>query len=213
MLKRTRNDSGVAVLEFALLTLVWVPLLLGTLFYGAELIRAMQLVQVAKDVGHMYARGVDFSSADNKAMVADLGEALKLQVAGGDAVVILTTVTFISTVECGAVTPCTNKNKWVVMQRSTIGNTGLTKNGTVIRGNYTPNDLPTGDFDSLGRVTGNYALTDSRLQLRNFSLINLPTDTTGFQPGKPAYLVEAYVKSTPVAGFRTNPGLYVQMLF
>jgi hypothetical protein len=161
----------------------------------------------------MYARGVDFSQDSNKAMVANLGEALNLQVSGGDSVVILTTVQYVDATVCGAVTPCNNKNKWVLTQRSTIGNSSLTKAGVIFRGNYTLSDLPSGDFDSAGRVTGNYALTDSRLRLTNFNLLPTATDTTGFQPGKPAYLVEAYARSRSVAGFRTNAGLYVQMLF
>lgn len=226
------TQSGVATIEFALTSLVWLPLILGTLFYGAELIRAMQAVQVARDTGSMYARGVDFSptNTNNQALIARLGRELDLRVAGGSGVIILTTIQFISQNECNVLprtVPCTNILRWVVTQRSTIGNTSLKQSS------YTTDPLPNLDA-STGKVLSNaspaypYYLTNSALALNSkFNLINIQTDpstklpvtnpATGlpvaFGAGTPVYLVEAYFKSTPVPGFRNNPGLLVVTVF
>jgi Flp pilus assembly protein TadG len=223
------TQSGVAAIEFSLSSLLWLPLMLGTLFYGAELIRDLQAVQLARDIASMYARNVDFSQTANKSYVARLGRELNLQVTGGSGVVILTTIQYISQNECnvlhGTGITCTNLLHWVVTQRNTIGDTSLRLSS------YTSDPIPSTLLDpSSGKVLSNASpsyplyLTDSRLQLNtNFNATgltvqtnssNLPvTDSSGlpvaYGAGTSVYVVEVYFKSTPVPGFRNNPGLYV----
>jgi Flp pilus assembly protein TadG len=222
-----RTQSGVAAIEFSLSLLLWLPLMLGTLFYGAELIRDLQAVQLARDIASMYARNVDFSQAANKSFVARLGRELNLQVTGGSGVVILTTIQYISQNECNVLptgTACTNLLHWVVTQRTTVGDTSLRLSS------YTSDPIPSSLFDTSGKVVSNASpsyplyLTDSRLRLNsNFNATgltvqtnssNLPvTDSSGlpvaYGAGTSVYVVEVYFKSTPVPGFRNNPGLYV----
>src|SRR5450432_3164442 len=70
--------SGAATVEFALILLVLVPLLLGTGVVGVNMIRTLQTVQLARDAGHMYARGVDFSQPGNVTILMDLGQSVGL---------------------------------------------------------------------------------------------------------------------------------------
>ena len=58
---KKQNSRGVSTIEFAFSMLVMVPLLLGTGVTGINMIRSLQTVQLARDAGHMYARGVNFT--------------------------------------------------------------------------------------------------------------------------------------------------------
>src|ERR1700722_2445456 len=98
---RTR---GGATVEFALILLVLVPLLLGTGVVGVNMIRTLQTVQLARDAGHMYARGVDFSQPGNQTVLIDLGQAVGLAAgASGSAEVTLAALTYVDTAACTAV--------------------------------------------------------------------------------------------------------------
>jgi hypothetical protein len=227
------SESGVAVIEFSLTTLLWVPLLLGTLFFGAELVRAMQAVQVIRDAASLYSRGVPIWSPSSKYLIAGLGRELNLQQTGGTATVIFTTIQFISKNECavfsGTSINCTNMGFWVVTQRSTVGNASL------YTSSFTNDPLPSSELSSTtgavntttqSGVTYPYYLTDSNLRLTSaFNLLTVQVDGSGvpkvdgnglplgYGAGTPAYLVEGYFQSTPVPGFRNNPRLAAVALF
>jgi hypothetical protein len=160
-----KTSRGNAFIEFALISLFLVPLLLGTLGIGVNMIRTLQTVQLARDVGHMYARNVDFALPGNKTILADLGEDLGLKLttpASGSAVVILSALGYVDRAACalgGAVdgsgnpSGCTNFEKWVFTQRLVFGDeltvrtssfgspTGVTVNATT--GKITPHDYVT----------------------------------------------------------------------
>jgi hypothetical protein len=127
------SRRGVAIIEFALSMLVMVPLLLGTGVIGINMIRNLQTVQLARDAGHMYARGLDFSQPGNVTVLGNLGADLGLSATAGrgSAVVILSALTYVDANLCAAVgavdahgptTACTNYGRWVFTQRIAIGN-------------------------------------------------------------------------------------------
>lgn len=135
-MKRDRS-RGVSAIEFAFSLLVMVPLLLGTGVFGINMIRALQVVQLARDAGHMYARGIDFSLPGNQTVLADVGSNVGLSTTAGqgNAVVIFSQLAYIDKSACAAVgavdasgTPtaaCTNYTRWVFAQRLSIGNTSV----------------------------------------------------------------------------------------
>src|ERR1022692_1854927 len=89
-MKRNRSQ-GVAIIEFSFAMLLIVPLLLGTIGFGLRLTQQMQTIQLARDGGRMFARGLDFSQPGNKTILATVGSGVGLQTDGtGNAVVILT---------------------------------------------------------------------------------------------------------------------------
>ena len=61
--KAAPGRRGVAIVEFTLSLVVLIPLLLGTLVYGFRLIRAIEMQQITRDLGHMYLEGVNFRNA------------------------------------------------------------------------------------------------------------------------------------------------------
>ena len=71
-------------MEFCLISVVWVPLLLGTVSLGFDLIRAIQVSQVCRDAGHMWAYGVDFRQTQNQGLLANLAKPLNVVSGGGD---------------------------------------------------------------------------------------------------------------------------------
>ena len=101
---RRRRENGAAMLEFAFITLVLVPLLLGTTGFGLNMIRSLNTIQVARDAGHMFARGADFSQPGNKTIIATLGADIGLATnpATSNAVVILSTLAYIDKAMCAA---------------------------------------------------------------------------------------------------------------
>jgi len=134
---RKRNRRGVSAIEFAFSTLVIVPLLLGTGATGINLVRTLQVVQLARDAGSMYGRGVDFSQPGNKTILANVGADLGLSTTAGSgsAVVILSALTYVDKNACATVgavdgggnptAACTNYQKWVFTQRIVIGNSAI----------------------------------------------------------------------------------------
>ena len=132
-----RNSRGVSSVEFAFGMMVLLPLFLGTGVTGINMIRALQTVQLARDAGHMFARGVDFSQPGNQTILVNLGSNLGLSSTSGQgtAVVILSALTYVDANACAAVgavdshgnptSACTNYTKWVFTQRLEIGNTSI----------------------------------------------------------------------------------------
>src|ERR1039457_856011 len=116
-----KSLKGVSIMEFTLSMLVMVPLLLGTIACGIQLLQATQTTQLARDAARMYGRGLDFSQPGNKTILAALGSDLGLHTTdtGGTAVLILSAVKYID-----APIGCTNYHQWVFYQRLVIGNPG-----------------------------------------------------------------------------------------
>src|SRR5581483_6196798 len=138
MRRQRKQDgrSGIATIEFAMILLVLVPLLLGTAGVGINMIRTLETVQLARDVGHMYARGSDFAQPGNKTVMLSLANDLKLttSVSTSDSVVILSKVIYIDKAMCaadgkvdasGEPLGCTNYQQWAFVQRLQVGDTTM----------------------------------------------------------------------------------------
>jgi hypothetical protein len=180
-----RGRRGASSVEFVLVAAFYfVPMILGTLAIGINLIRSMQAIEVTRDAGHMYAKAVDFSQTGNQnILVNQIGDQLGLQgnggtnnVTGGTAgkgVIILSTITYLTSAQC---TGCPNTNHYVVTNRIVIGN----KN--IYTSRYGTNLSST--VDSSGNIE-NFT-TNTNAQADSFShLLTL----TG---GQYAYLAESY---------------------
>ncbi|HWB96269.1 MAG TPA: hypothetical protein VG672_06190, partial [Bryobacteraceae bacterium] len=115
------GERGTTVIEFVLVTtLVLVPLLLGILVVGFNLIRDIQTHQIAQDAGHMFARGVDFSSSStglgNQAVLTYLAPRLADSSSQGTAVLILSSIEYIGATTCDH---CANQNHAVFTRQIT----------------------------------------------------------------------------------------------
>ena len=140
MRKPKPTERGGAMLEFALICPVWVPLLLGTMWTGFAMIRELQVQQVARDAASIFCRGgTDFSDtastdAPNEIltkMTQDIGSITST----GTGVLIFSTLTYVGNSVCTAAgaayhdsqTPpqhtaaCTNYGHFVFTQRYSVG--------------------------------------------------------------------------------------------
>ena len=73
---------GIAVIEFTFALLFLIPLLLGTFVFGFRLIRALQMDQIVRDLGHMYIRGVDFRNSGPQQNAQTLAQSFNLTSTG-----------------------------------------------------------------------------------------------------------------------------------
>jgi len=127
-MRKRKSQRGIAVLEFTFSTLFLVPLLLGTLVFGFRLIRRIEMDQITRDLGNMYARGnVNFRDAGPQQIAATLASGFDLT-AMGTSMVVLSKVKLIQQTDCDVANPltpgrpCANLNKPVFMEQLTIGN-------------------------------------------------------------------------------------------
>lgn len=167
-----------------MVALFCVPLLLGTTVLGLDLIREMQVTQVARDAGRMYSNGIDFTQSANQSLLVNLAQGLDLNADGsGNAVVIFSTLMYVDQGACTAAglsgSQCTNENHTVVIKRVVVGNSSIY--GTSF------STLTSTDLDSEGNVA-NY-FTNSRAQADSFSSL------LSLQSGQYAFMAEMYVQS------------------
>lgn len=189
--EKRRRRGGAAVVEFVLAAaLIYTPLILGTMVIGMNIVRSIQVTQVNRDAGHMFARGVDFSSAANQAILNQLAGGLDLS-ASGKTVVILTQ---IIKVDCAS---CTNKNIAVIMRQIKVGNTAL-------RASAYGNPV-TGSGGTVANYENNTAAR----------AVNFEPQVMTMQPGDMAYVAESYYRSTELdlPGFMTNTGVAARGIF
>jgi nitrate reductase NapE component len=158
--RRRKKQSGTEFIEFALSALVLFPLMISVVIVGLNLGRSIQVAQVCRDAGSMYVRGIDFSQTANKNELVRLANGMGMTVGGGTGVVILSKVQFISAAMCTGIAGC-NSNKYVVVQRLTIGNPSVTTSRLGPAGAITT--------DSSGNVTN--FMTDPNAVSANFTTI------------------------------------------
>jgi hypothetical protein len=195
-------------MEFALVIICAVPLFFGTVAVGVSLGRAEEAVQVTRDVGHMYANGVDFTSVQAQQLVSSLGSGFDLS-ASGNAVLIFSQITTVFAADCtnAGVSPCTNSGQPVFVQRVTIGNTSLKASAF-----GTP---PAQYMDSLGNIKSSDYMAQGALVANGFGSVIAQND------GDVAYLVEGFFNMPDLSflsvGFQgtngTPGGFYVRAIF
>jgi hypothetical protein len=220
-----RNSRGVSSLEFAFASLTLVPLLLGTGVVGINMTRTLETIQLARDAGHMYARGVDFSQPGNQTILQNLGATLGLSstLNTGTAVVILSALVYVDNNLCiaaGAVdannnpSGCTNLDKWVFTQRVVIGNPAVRQSnlGSPLTGG------PTGV--TIDPTTAKIALNDYVFKagaVATFSGINPYAVVNGSAVGLPSgqllFIAEAGAQGFSMQPFVPNAVTYSYGLF
>jgi len=125
-LARFRGDRrGQAILEFGIAAPFMLMMTLGTFVIGSMLDRHLVITQVVRNAGNMYARGVDFSSTQNKNFIISAGAGLDMQLDGGSTAVYLSTLTRIpEDAQCGTSSSprnCANNGMVVIRERYKIG--------------------------------------------------------------------------------------------
>lgn len=203
------GERGSTIVEFAAVSVVIIPLFFGMVAIGMNMGQMVEAVQVSRDVGHMYADGVDFSVTSNKNIAAALATGTGMTANGGNAVIILSEVTYIYQADCNAgnhSNDCTNINQAVLTNRIVIGNSSLTSSrfGTPAPGIVT----------STGSIAANDYLTNTTAVASGFAALLTAAGVTLAQ-GEITYVSEAYF-STPSLSFLPSPaaqGVYARSIF
>jgi hypothetical protein len=187
--RQIRRERGSMMMEFVLVSSFFlVPIIIGTFTYGFAVIRSAQAVELIKDVGHMYSRGVDFSTQANQNLLAtSLAQGLNLvanngNVTGGSSgngVVVLSTFMKIGANSC----TCNNAGHVIVMNRIVVGNNGIF---TTIYGNPSANIIT---------ANGDIPRYQSDASTRADAVTNLMT----LNDGEIAYMAESYVTAPDLA--------------
>ncbi len=195
------SRSGSTIVEFAFSLLLFVPLTIGVFVLGFNVTKAIQVAQVARDAGHMFARGMDFSVPATQEIVVRLAAGLNMTRTSGDGTVIFSRVVYIGHDQCqaGGLTDaqCTNINWPVFTRRMVVGNPTL-----AVSAHGTPASV-----DSSGNVQ-NYLTNATARALGGFGTLmpGMAPPSTAF--GAEAFMVEAYFASPGLGG-----GVYSRSIF
>jgi len=202
-----RGERGSAAIEFAIVSIVLFPLMLGVVSLGVNLGHTTQTIQICRDAGHMYAKGVDFSQPNNQQVIVNIAQPMGMTSAtAGAGVVILSEIMQVYQDECTAAGfsgACPNLGQNVVINRLVIGNSAYTSHYA------TPSSSL---MDSQGNIgTGSSStpgyMTDSSVVVSNLG--------TTLSEGQIVYLSEAYF-STPDISYLGGPasgGVYASTFF
>ena len=194
------------MLEFCLMIPIWLPLLIGTFLYGNALIRQQEMMQMVRDLGSMYSRGINFSSGGAVANGASLNLVTHGDVVtGGQGTAIFSTVIYVGNNLCpgGA---CANYGYYVFTQqyKQPAGSSAVSYFGAA-----------GGTLDTDGISIKDY-LTNSAARSK-FNLIPAPTQAVpnqdGYQAGQPIYIVEMFYSGGGVGGFSGGGGTYAYAVF
>jgi hypothetical protein len=208
--KQVTGRRGVAIVEFSLMMAFLIPLLLGVLVFGFRLIRSLEMIQITRDLGHMYLRGINFRNAGPIGNAQTLAQSFDLTTTG-TSLVILSKVKLVSQADCdaaNAIPPnalgpgnnCANLNKATYVEQLYIGNTNA---GSSPFGTPTPLQADyTVSVRDLGRTTTEQV--GSKF-----------TDILVLKSGELAYVAEM-INQTPdlnIPGFSGTPQVYARSIF
>jgi hypothetical protein len=206
--QRRSRRQGTAFSELILSFVVLLPMLVGGASLGINMIRTMQAQQICRDAGSMSSRFVDFSIAGNRAMLLNMAAGLGITDTGGQGVIILSEITWISDTDCTAAgyntSTCTNRLQYIIGKRVYIGNSSLRASSY-----GTPNESA---IDATTRQTKSAnRYTDSTVRAPNFGSTLVLADE------EVAYVAEVYVKgaawaASGMAGFAGND-IYTRVVF
>jgi Flp pilus assembly protein TadG len=203
MAGKSKRRRGNELVEFSLVATLLLPMLFGTFVLGMNLARSIQVTQLSRDTGHMYARNLDLADTSNRQIVLRLARGLNITDTGGTGVIILSTIMYAAQAQCDAAglstTQCTNRNQYVVIHRIVIGRTAARASAF-----GTP---ASGLIDSTTGKVAHY-LTDMSARAPGFG--NVLT----LAAGEVAYVTEVWVPSPDYAmpGFQST-GVYSRTVF
>ena len=209
--KLKRSEQGNALLEFAAVSIVVIPLFFGMVGAGIQLGRMNEAVQICRDAAHMYARGVDFSQVANQNILVSLATGSGMTVNGGTGVMIMSQIVQVYLADCTAAGltagQCTNLNQLVFVNRMVTGNTSLRSS------NYgTP---PSNLVNAQGNIAASDYLTNGSLVVTGGMTTELTNSGLILNDGDIAYMTEFY-ESTPdlsFLGVSGSNGVYAKAIF
>lgn len=232
--KRNKGERGNEIVEFALFLSFFAPILLGTFVVGMNMVKAIAVNHVVRDLDNMYIHGADFSTPGYQQLALRLASGINLQAPAfpngsqsvqsntgstGDGLIWVTKIMYVGATTdpyCTSVGAgnCANHDSFVYMQRIVFGNSTLTSQHESTLG-----DASLATIGSSGAVQN--FLTDSGARLPGAAqteMTNLwQTNQNGQQPltdGDVVYVVEGYFQSPSLSiSSVSGNGIYARYFF
>lgn len=214
--RQRRRQRGTSIIEFAIVSIVLIPMVFGVVAFGVNLGHTTQVIQISRDAGHLYANGVDFSQSSNQDIVVNIASPMGMTSrTAGRGVVILTRVQQVYTSDCSAAglsgSACSNSGKDVITNRIVIGNS------SAFNSNFgTPSSSM---LDSQGNVRAGTSSANGYLNDPTAVATGMASmlSNAGMTPsqGQSIYVSEAYFNTPDVSylGGPASGGVYAKTLF
>jgi hypothetical protein len=201
-LNRDLGTDGQSVVEFAVALPFLVLMSVGSFAVGMILDRHLTIGQVVRNGGNMYARGIDFSSVQNKNFIIDAGTGLDLQLTSGKTSVWFSLLTRVpEDTQCddgsGGTRDCNNNGQVVIAQRYKIGDTS----GTNMHSRLAAAGFPFSFVDASGNSAseGDHLDYFDLVEARATSAPASVTDpANGLQESELLYVVEVVHRPTSI---------------
>ena len=230
--RRKRRQKGQEMVEFAVVVVLFIPLLMGSFIAGMNLIRSNYANQVCRDLTDMYIHGADFSTYPMQQLAQRLAQGLNLQIGSsftgnsktntsnsGNGLVTVTQIMWVgptTSANCTAVgaSNCTNHDSFVYTQQIQFGNGSLANSNTVTLG------TPTGATMTNAGIVQN-PVTDATAKLASgpqTAMQGLWQTTsngqTSLTDGQLVYIVETFFQSPDLTlGSMAGNGVYARYFF
>jgi len=231
MRRKKSSQQGQEIIEFAMVALLFVPLLAGSFITGMNLIRSIQVNHVCRDLADMYIHGADFSTYSMQSLAKRLAAGLKLEIGSsfsgnqasntsntGNGLVTVSQIMYVGPTtgtNCASVGAgnCTNHDKFVFLQRIQFGNGALATANPSSFGN------PTSTVTAYGVVLNPLTVAGAALPNANQTKMNALWQVSGngrtpLVDGQTMYVVETYFNSPDLAiGKSDGGGVYARYFY
>ncbi|MBS1873107.1 MAG: hypothetical protein JSU00_07820 [Acidobacteria bacterium] len=230
--RRRKTQGGQEIIEFALVAIILIPLLIGSVVTGVNMIRSTQAQQVCRDLDSIYIHGGDFSVYSMQQLAQRLARGLNLQIGasftgnqatntgnGGDGLVTVSQITYVGPTTASICTAvgaanCVNHDSFVYTQRIRFGNGALVGQSTAALGDPTTTSISASGLvlnpytDSGAKVPG-----ASQTQLQNLWQVS-GGGRTPLVDGQVMYIVEFYLQPPGISiGSFSMGAIYTRYYF
>lgn len=191
MPRRLRHPAASPVRLYALGAIFLVPLGIGVVLVTNSAARGDDAYKISREIGSMYAQGLDFSQTANQNIALNVAEGIGIDMQSGKGVLILSKIRMVHPSDCAehTVGKCKNAGYPVVIERYVLGNRSLR-----------PSSF--GTPATLDAATGKVRdwANDPSARVVNF--------VSGLKPGEVTYAAECYL---PTPELRS--GVYSRAIF
>lgn len=127
MLGRPKYPANAALRLYALGAVFLIPLSIGVVLVTTNANRGDHASKISRQIGSMYAQGLDFSRTSNQNIAMSVAEGIGIDLQAGKGVLILSKIRMVHPSDCSedATERCKNRGYPVVIERYVLGNRSL----------------------------------------------------------------------------------------
>lgn len=191
MPRSSRHPAANPIRLYALGAIFLVPLGIGVVLVTNSAARGDDAYKISREIGSMYAQGLDFSQAANQNIALNVAEGIGIDMQAGKGVLILSKIRIVHPADCAEHIggKCKNAGYPVVVERYVLGNRSLRSSAFGTPATLDPASGKVRDWAD-----------DPSARAANF--------VSGLKPGEVTYAAECYL---PTPEFRS--GVYSRAMF